>query len=43
VILQNELVSNISIADINNDGKADLVLSSEEVQGTGISTVAFSR
>ena len=38
VILQNELVSNISIADINNDGKSDLVLSSEEVQGTGIST-----
>jgi hypothetical protein len=38
VILQNELVSDVSIADINNDGKADLVLSSEEVQGNSMST-----
>lgn len=38
VIIQNYLVSNVSIADINNDGKADLVLSSEEVQNNDIST-----
>jgi hypothetical protein len=38
VILTNYIVSNISIADINNDGKADLVLSSEEVENTSVST-----
>ena len=38
VIVQNELVSDISIADINNDGKPDLVLTSQEVAGTSLST-----
>jgi hypothetical protein len=38
IIQQNDLVSDVSIADINNDGKPDLVLSSEEVQGNDIST-----
>jgi hypothetical protein len=38
VLVQNELVSDVSIADINNDGKPDLVLSSQEVAGTSFST-----
>ena len=37
-VLQSYVVSNISIADINNDGKADLVVSAEEVQGSDVST-----
>jgi hypothetical protein len=38
VLVQNELVSDVSIADINNDGKPDLVISSQEVAGTSPST-----
>jgi Bacterial Ig-like domain (group 3)/FG-GAP-like repeat len=34
-ILSNYLVSNVAVADINGDGKADLVLSAEEVEGNG--------
>ncbi|HEY4358786.1 MAG TPA: FG-GAP-like repeat-containing protein [Acidobacteriaceae bacterium] len=37
-VSQNYLVSNVVVSDINNDGKADLVLSSEEVQGNDVST-----
>lgn len=37
-ILPNYLVSNVAVGDINGDGKADLVLSAEEVQGSTIVT-----
>ncbi|MBB5062268.1 FG-GAP-like repeat-containing protein [Granulicella mallensis] len=37
-ILTNYLVSNVAAGDINGDGKADLVLSAEEVEGSTIAT-----
>jgi hypothetical protein len=38
VIVQDYLLSNVVVADVNGDGKADLVLSSEEVEDNQIST-----
>ena len=37
-IVSNYLVSDVAVADVNNDGKLDLVLSSEEVQGNNVTT-----
>ena len=38
VVVQNYLLSNVVVADINNDGNPDLVLSSEEVLNNDVST-----
>ncbi|NYF77944.1 FG-GAP-like repeat-containing protein [Granulicella arctica] len=37
-ILSNYLVSTVAIGDINDDGKADIVLSAEEVEGSSVAT-----
>ena len=38
LVVANYLVSDVAAGDINNDGKPDLVLNSEEVQGNTIAT-----
>ncbi len=37
-VISNYLVSDVAVADVNNDGKLDLVLSSEEVEGNDVTT-----
>jgi hypothetical protein len=37
-ILTNYLISDVAVGDINGDGKADLVLSAEEVEGSVVTT-----
>ena len=38
IVLSDYVIAYVAIADINNDGKADLVLSAPQVQGNDIST-----
>ena len=38
LLVQNQVVSDVSIADINNDGKPDIVISSEQIEGSTLST-----
>lgn len=41
LVEENYLVSDVAVADINNDGKPDIVMNSEEVQGNSIETGAI--